>query len=153
LIALAVTRIRAPADHPGAPLFYLEGGPGRSNMSFAQAGRFAADRDVVPVGYRGVDGSVRLDRPAVESALERSTDVLGRTSFRGYGDALRGCYNTGRRYSYCGHHSPINYELQHTATLRLTGHSTTPCPSSGGKARPHWTGMLPQRLSAPTPTP
>src|SRR5256714_8791484 len=91
LIALPVTRIRARSANPGAPIFRLEGGPGLTNMKFSKASRFADDHDVVLVGYRGVDGSVRLDCPEVESALERSTDFLGEKSFRAYGDAFRSC--------------------------------------------------------------
>jgi pimeloyl-ACP methyl ester carboxylesterase len=93
LIAVPVTRIRARSNHPGEPIFYLEGGPGITNMVFPQASRFAHDRDVVLVGYRGVDGSVRLDCPEVGSALRHSTDVLSEESFRAYGDALRACAN------------------------------------------------------------
>jgi pimeloyl-ACP methyl ester carboxylesterase len=91
LIALPVTRIRALSAQPGVPIFRLEGGPGLSNMKFKKASRFADDHDVVLVGYRGVDGSVRLDCPEVESALKHSTDFLGQKSFRAYGDAFRSC--------------------------------------------------------------
>jgi pimeloyl-ACP methyl ester carboxylesterase len=91
LIALPVTRIKARSEHPAEPIFRLQGGPGISNMEFSQASRFADDHDVVLVGYRGVDGSVRLDCPEVVSALKHSTDLLGETSFRSYGDAFRAC--------------------------------------------------------------
>jgi pimeloyl-ACP methyl ester carboxylesterase len=91
LIALPVTRIRARSATPGVPLFRLEGGPGITNMQFSKASRFAANRDVVLVGYRGVDGSVRLDCPEVESALKQSTDFLGAKSFRAYADAFKSC--------------------------------------------------------------
>ena len=91
LIALPVTRIHARSAHPGEPVFRLEGGPGLTNMKFSNASRFADDHDVVLVGYRGVDGSVRLDCPEVESALKHSTDFLGAKSFRAYGDAFRAC--------------------------------------------------------------
>ncbi len=60
-------------------------------MEFSRASRFADDHDVVLVGYRGVDGSVRLDCPEVVSALKHSTDFLGEASFRAYGDGLRAC--------------------------------------------------------------
>src|SRR5215208_3710957 len=93
LIALPVTRIRARSEHAGTPIFRLEGGPGKTNMEFPMASRFAADHDVVLVGYRGVDGSVRLDCPEVDSALKHSTDFLGEKSLRAYGDALRSCAN------------------------------------------------------------
>ena len=91
LIALPVTRIHAKSDHAAEPIFRLEGGPGKTNMTFSMASRFADDHDVVLVGYRGVDGSVRLDCPEVESALKHSTDFFGKTSFRAYGDAFRTC--------------------------------------------------------------
>jgi pimeloyl-ACP methyl ester carboxylesterase len=91
LIALPVTRIRARSEHPREPIFYLNGGPGMTNMAFKQASRFAADRDVVLVGYRGVDGSVRLDCPEVESALKHATDFPAEESLRAYGDAYRAC--------------------------------------------------------------
>jgi pimeloyl-ACP methyl ester carboxylesterase len=91
LIALPVTRIRARSANPGVPVFRLQGGPGKTNMQFKDASRFADRRDVVLVGYRGVDGSVRLDCPEVESAIKHSTDLLGEKYFRAYGDAFRSC--------------------------------------------------------------
>jgi pimeloyl-ACP methyl ester carboxylesterase len=91
LIALPVTRIRAKSDHPAEPIFRLQGGPGITNMQFKDASRFADDHDVVLVGYRGMDGSVRLDCPEVESAMKRSTDLLADTSFRARADAFRTC--------------------------------------------------------------
>ena len=91
LIALPVTRIRAASDDPKEPVFFLTGGPGQSNMDFAIANRYTGDRDFVLLGYRGVDGSVRLDCPEVESALKRSTDVLSDEFFRAYGDGHRSC--------------------------------------------------------------
>jgi pimeloyl-ACP methyl ester carboxylesterase len=91
LIALPVTRIRAHSAHPGAPIFRLQGGPGLTNMSFADASRFTDKYDVVLVGYRGIDGSVRLDCPEVESALKHSADFLGQKSFHAYSNAFRSC--------------------------------------------------------------
>ena len=91
LIALPVTRIRARSERPGNPVFRLEGGPGKTNMKFSAASRMADGRDVVLVGYRGVDGSSVLDCPEVESALKHSTDLQGEKSFRAYGEALLAC--------------------------------------------------------------
>jgi pimeloyl-ACP methyl ester carboxylesterase len=91
LIALPVTRIRARSDHPTGPIFPLWGGPGLTNMAWPQASRFADNHDVVLIGYRGVDGSVRLDCPEVESALKHSADVLGEESFRAFADAFQSC--------------------------------------------------------------
>lgn len=91
LIALPVTRIRARSAHPGAPIFRLEGRPGLTNMKFGKASRFAGTRDVVLVGYRGVDGSSVLDCPEVVSALKHSTDFLGKKSQRAYSEAFSSC--------------------------------------------------------------
>jgi pimeloyl-ACP methyl ester carboxylesterase len=94
LIALPVTRIHArghdPA-RPAEPIFRLEGGPGLTNMTFPDASRFADDHDVVLVGYRGVDGSSKLDCPEVSSALKHSADLLGEKSMRAYTEAYRTC--------------------------------------------------------------
>src|ERR671937_24226 len=82
LIALPVKRIRARSAQPGVPIFRLQGGPGITNMSFAEASRFADRHDVVLVGYRGVDGSSTLDCREVTSARKSARDFLSETSFR-----------------------------------------------------------------------
>jgi pimeloyl-ACP methyl ester carboxylesterase len=94
LIALPVTRILARSPHPLAPIFRLNGGPGETNMKFPQASRLAARRDVVMVGYRGVDGSSLLSCPEVTAALESSADYLGQASLLAYSQAFASC---GRR--------------------------------------------------------
>jgi pimeloyl-ACP methyl ester carboxylesterase len=91
LIALPVTRIKAKSDNPAEPIFRLQGGPGLTNMEFSEASRFADDHDVVLVGYRGVDGSSALDCQEVESALKRSTDLVGEESFRAFAAGFRAC--------------------------------------------------------------
>jgi pimeloyl-ACP methyl ester carboxylesterase len=91
LIALPVIRIRAHSVEPGVPIFHLEGGPGLTNMDFEDASRFVGKHEVVLVGYRGVDGSVRLDCPEVTSALEHARDFLSEDSFRARGAAFKAC--------------------------------------------------------------
>jgi pimeloyl-ACP methyl ester carboxylesterase len=91
LIALPVTRIRAHSAHPGVPVFRLQGGPGITNMEFPEASRFSDKHDVVLVGYRGVDGSSRLDCPEVSSSREHSRDLLGERSLRADAAAYRSC--------------------------------------------------------------
>jgi len=86
-----VTRIRALSAHPGTPVFRLQGGPGITNMDFPAASRFAADRDVVLVGYRGIDGSVRLDCPEVDSAMKRAADLVDSKAVDAYAGAYRSC--------------------------------------------------------------
>lgn len=91
LIALPVTRIRARSPHPREPVFRLQGGPGLTNMDFKDANRFAAHRDVVLVGYRGVDGSERLDCPEAAAAMRHARDLLGRAYFDAYAKGLAAC--------------------------------------------------------------
>jgi pimeloyl-ACP methyl ester carboxylesterase len=93
LIALPVTRVHAKTAHPQPPVFYLQGGPGITNMVFPQASRFAANHDVVVVGYRGVDGSVRLDCPEVVSSLTGTSDLLAAKTLHAYSAAFRTCAN------------------------------------------------------------
>jgi pimeloyl-ACP methyl ester carboxylesterase len=93
LITLPLIRVRAVTDEPQEPVFFLTGGPGQSNIEFASefADRYVADRDFVVVGYRGADGSVRLDCPEVSRALSRSTDVLGDAFFTAVAHAYGSC--------------------------------------------------------------
>jgi pimeloyl-ACP methyl ester carboxylesterase len=91
LIALPIARVRATSEHPAEPIFFLKGGPGGSNMVLPEASRFAANHDVIFVGYRGVDGSVRLDCPEVVSARKRSGDILGDASSRAFAEAQTEC--------------------------------------------------------------
>jgi pimeloyl-ACP methyl ester carboxylesterase len=91
LIALPVKRIRARSANPGVPIFRLEGGPGLTNMDFKNASRFADKHDVVLVGYRGVDGSTKLDCPEVISAREHARDLLGEKSHRAVAAGFKAC--------------------------------------------------------------
>jgi RND superfamily putative drug exporter len=91
LVGVKVIRIKARSAHPGAPVFRLQGGPGVTNMKFARASRLAENHDVVLVGYRGIDSSVRLDCTEVSSALKRSEEFISEKSFRGYTQAFRDC--------------------------------------------------------------
>ena len=91
LIALPVTRVLARSSHPLAPIFVLNGGPGITNMTFPQASRYAAQHDVVMVGYRGVDGSSVLNCPEVTAALESSADYLAKASLSAYSKAFASC--------------------------------------------------------------
>lgn len=91
LIALPVVRVRARSGSSAEPIFRLEGGPGITNMDFWQASRYVDHRDLVLVGYRGVDGSTRLDCPEVSSALAKGSDMLSEQSFLAYADAFRDC--------------------------------------------------------------
>ncbi|MEV7043892.1 alpha/beta hydrolase [Amycolatopsis sp. NPDC051061] len=97
LIALPVIRIRATAQPTGEPIFRLGGGPGLSNMDFPEAARLTDHHDVVLVGYRGVDGSRRLDCPEVTSALQSSEGMTGPDALPVTSRAFGQCANRLRR--------------------------------------------------------
>ena len=79
LIALPVIRVRATGSHPAEPIFWLEGGPGQSNMGFPLVSWFIENHDFVLVGYRGMDGSVVLNCPEVVELMRGA----GREEFLG----------------------------------------------------------------------
>lgn len=91
LIALPVTRIPATSDDPAEPVFWLEGGPGLTNMDFPEASRLTENHDVVLVGYRGVDGSSVLDCPEVVSVLKHSSDLLGQATASAFTQVMATC--------------------------------------------------------------
>ena len=68
LIDLPIKIFKSTSDNPKEPIFYLNGGPGASNVTFWPYDEFLETRDVVLVGYRGVDGSSRLNCPGMFSA-------------------------------------------------------------------------------------
>src|SRR5205823_855548 len=81
----------AHTDHPGAPVFYLQGGPGITNMDFPMASRFTPNHDVVLVGYRGIDSSTRLDCPEVASAMTGVDDLMSASTLRAEAAEYRSC--------------------------------------------------------------
>lgn len=79
LLALPVIRVRATGSNPAEPIFWLEGGPGNSNMGFPLGSWFIENHDFVLVGYRGMDGSVVLNCPEVVELMRGA----GREEFLG----------------------------------------------------------------------
>ncbi len=95
LITLTVVRFRSSQAKPAEPVFYLEGGPGQSNL-MERVPKWIepllARHDLVMVGYRGIDGSVVLDSPEIVEALRgRGNDVLSRESRTNLGRAMERC--------------------------------------------------------------
>ena len=89
LIAVPVVRLRAINANPAEPIFWLEGGPGASNLTDEPPKWLLSKHDFVLVGYRGVDGSVKLDCPEVGRALKGvNNDVLSAESRAKLGRAL-----------------------------------------------------------------
>lgn len=92
LIALPVMRVHATGGSSTEPIFFLEGGPGISNMGGRPPDLGLANHDFVMVGYRGVDGSVALDCPEVSKALKGvGEDLLSAESSANFGEAAGQC--------------------------------------------------------------
>lgn len=67
LIEIPFVQIHATGDTVAEPIFYLDGGPGNSNInSYSFIANLIEDHDIVLVGFRGVDGSVVLDLPELD---------------------------------------------------------------------------------------
>jgi pimeloyl-ACP methyl ester carboxylesterase len=87
LIHLPIIRIHSVSSAPLEPIFYLAGGPGQSNMNCTPFDTLLAEHDFVMIGYRGVDGSVKLDCPEVIEALKNNDDLLSEESLKKIGKA------------------------------------------------------------------
>jgi pimeloyl-ACP methyl ester carboxylesterase len=92
LIALPITRVHATGTSSTEPIFALPGGPGIPNYGSSRISWFLDQHDVVIVGYRGVDGSVRLDCPEVSVHIKNLPgDMLGEASMENMTDAYARC--------------------------------------------------------------
>jgi pimeloyl-ACP methyl ester carboxylesterase len=60
-------------------------------MDFPFASRYIDRHDLVLVGYRGVDGSARLDCPEITSARRHTADLLSRAALRASARAVGAC--------------------------------------------------------------
>ncbi len=86
-IDIPVRIFRSP-NRGAAPVFYLAGGPGLSNLGFTPPEWLLQCRDVICVGYRGVDGSVRLDLPEMSGAFGELRYPLGLDGYQRLGRAM-----------------------------------------------------------------
>ena len=94
LIAIPITRIYSTSGHPAEPIFYLSGGPGGSNTRFfgGRIAWFIEQHEIVLVGYRCVDGTVRLDCPEVSAHIKNLPgDMLGVASIEQMTTAYASC--------------------------------------------------------------
>lgn len=92
-IALPVVRIPASGPHPAEPVFYLQGGPGQSNLSWAPPAWLLEKHAVVFVGYRGLDGTVRLACPELGRLIKAhlGKDLFSEQARTEYAGALNQC--------------------------------------------------------------
>jgi hypothetical protein len=136
LIALPVTRIHSRSERPREPIFRLEGGPGMSNLTFPTAGRLLDHHEVVLVGYRGVDGSVRLDCPEVATAMKKPRDLLGAAAKREVTAGYRSCAErlSAEGIDLAGYTIPQRIEASRRRAGRWATSGSTWCPRAPARA-------------------
>lgn len=93
LISLPVVRLLSTSENPGNPIFWLQGGPGASNLSgFTPSDAVLAAHDVVYIGYRGMDGSSDMKCPGMKKAARGDgLDLMDDASLDIFGQALQDC--------------------------------------------------------------
>lgn len=134
LIGLPVIRVHARSGHPAEPIFRFNGGPGQSNMTFPQTSRLTAGHDLVMVGYRGVDGSSRLDCPEVTTVVAHSGDLLAQDSLTAQANAFRACANrlTAAGVDLAGYSLPEQVDDMEAARVALGYHQIDLLSTSEG---------------------
>jgi pimeloyl-ACP methyl ester carboxylesterase len=77
-------------------VFYLQGGPGQSNLSWAPPDWLLEKHDMVFVGYRGIDGTVTLSCPEVNRLLKTHVgkDIFSEQARKEYAAAVIQCAAT-----------------------------------------------------------
>lgn len=91
-ITLPLKVLRATKSRPDGAVFWLSGGPGQSNMTYTPPASLREKYDVVLVGYRGVDGGIRLSCPEVRKALKGTgNDLLSQSSVTHINKAFGAC--------------------------------------------------------------
>ncbi len=93
LLQLPFIRHHARKDSSSEPVFILGGGPGKSNLWREMPDVFYAHNDVVSVGYRGVDGEVKLKCPEIGRAMTRE-NPLSHDALMDFRKTLRDSYDS-----------------------------------------------------------
>jgi pimeloyl-ACP methyl ester carboxylesterase len=99
LSALPVVRVPASKPSPAEPVFFLQGGPGQSNFSYAPPAWLLEKHDVVFVGYRGIDGTVTLACPEVNRLWKTHAgkNLFGAQARKEYAVAVKQCAATHQK--------------------------------------------------------
>ncbi|MCE7997130.1 MAG: alpha/beta hydrolase [Roseivirga sp.] len=80
------------ADSSLGAVFWFSGGPGQTNLSYNPPAELTSFYDVVEVGYRGVDGKIKLNCEEMEKALKGvGKNLLSQKSQKGLLEAAQQC--------------------------------------------------------------
>lgn len=73
---LPVHVIHSSNPSPKEPVFWLAGGPGVSNIKQKPSKKILEDHDFVLIGYRGVDGEIKLKSRSIKKAVKGKNNAL-----------------------------------------------------------------------------
>lgn len=80
-ISLPIKIYKSKSKNPLEPIFWLSGGPGQTNLNYVPNNTLLENHDVILIGYRGVDGSHKLQCPEVTKSLKGlGNDLLSEAS-------------------------------------------------------------------------
>lgn len=95
-ILLPIFIVKSSSSNPTEPIFWLDGGPGASNILSEQKiisvnpSKLLANHDLVCVGYRGVDGSKILKSKKLDKALKgRNNQLLSEKSLNNVEEKIK----------------------------------------------------------------
>lgn len=88
-IELPVVVVKSLSPNPDYPIFQFGGGPGVSNITHQESisEAYLQNHDMVEVGYRGVDGTPKLQHPHFDEVF-RTTNILSPSSLKQIGQKL-----------------------------------------------------------------
>lgn len=75
-LTLPVRIIKSAGKAPAEPVFYLDGGPGNTNISQTSNVQLLQNHDVVYVGYRGVDGPFKLTTKKINQVIKKAKQPI-----------------------------------------------------------------------------
>lgn len=91
-IVLPVKLFKSTATSPLGAVFWLSGGPGQTNVGYVPPAQLITAYDVVAVGFRGVDGQIKLNCKEIQKALKGvGNDLLSTESQERLREAAREC--------------------------------------------------------------
>jgi pimeloyl-ACP methyl ester carboxylesterase len=70
LLSIPVHIIRSSSPTPAEPIYFLNGGPGQTNLTYKPSKVLLENHDFVLVGFRGVDGNIKLKSKKINKAMK-----------------------------------------------------------------------------------
>jgi pimeloyl-ACP methyl ester carboxylesterase len=94
VLKLPVRIIKSSSNEHLEPVFYLDGGPGYSNLGTTQNTEILQNHDFVFVGYRGADGTCILNNKKLHKAFKgKNSQLLGDESLDHIVNTMQAYFN------------------------------------------------------------